>query len=134
VTAKIGMGDSSLANAVDPWTATLVRVAFATPVASCMVLGYIWIKRTQLDLVRKVPMAWKPIFLGAVCGPFLGVGTALMAINFLDAGIAATLMATSPVMILPFARLVEGEHFDSRALWGAAIAVVGVGILVVQIP
>lgn len=134
VTSKMGMGDPGTADAVDPWTASLVRIAVATPFATAMLIATMRFMHDQWSSVKSIPRAWKPIVLGAICGPFLGVGTALVAVNYIDAGIAATLMATSPVMILPCAWLIEGEHFDPRALWGAAIAVLGVGILMAHLP
>jgi drug/metabolite transporter (DMT)-like permease len=44
-------------------------------------------------------------------------------------GIAATLMAMTPVFILPFAVWIEKERISWRAAAGAMIAVAGVGVL-----
>ena len=141
VTAKLGMGNPDSIESVGPWAATLIRVAVATPVVTVMLLLSKCIMResgrmmaeneagTGLTFAQQGTGIWWTIILGAVCGPFLGVGTALVAIDYIDAGVAATLMATSPVMIIPFARWIEGEHFNPRALWGAVIAVIGVGLL-----
>ena len=141
VTAKMGMGNPDSIESVGPWSATLVRVAVATPLVTVMLLLSRRMMRepggamegngsgTGLLLAQQGKAIWWTIILGAVCGPFLGVGTALVAIDYVDAGVAATLMATSPVMIIPFARWIEGEQFNPRALWGAVIAVIGVGLL-----
>ena len=141
VTAKLGMGNPDSIGSVSPWGATLIRVAVATPVVTMMLLLSKWIMRqpgrmmaeaesdTGGTLAQQGIGIWLTIILGAVCGPFLGVGTALVAIDYIDAGVAATLMATSPVMIIPFVRWIEREHFNPRALWGAVIAVIGVGFL-----
>jgi len=44
-------------------------------------------------------------------------------------GVATTLMALTPVLILPFAVLVEGERLTARSIAGAAVAVAGSAIL-----
>ena len=138
VTSKLGMGEIGTDTAVGPWTATYVRVAIAAPAATILLLVYLRSKKDRVAHDRAshdggLFGASVLIAIGAICGPFLGVGTALIAINYIDAGIAATLMATSPIMILPFARLVEREHVGSRAIWGALIAIIGVGMLVLPL-
>lgn len=133
VTAKLGMSPTGDVDAVDPWTASLVRIAVATPFATMILVGSMWFISGQWSSIKSLPTVWKPIVVGAFFGPFLGVGTALVAVQYVDAGIAATLMATSPVMILPCARLIEGEHVSRRAIWGALIAVLGVGILLAPV-
>ncbi|MAB83763.1 MAG: hypothetical protein CMJ24_10075, partial [Phycisphaerae bacterium] len=70
------------------------------------------------------------ILLGAIFGPVLGVWLSLVSIDRIDAGVAATLMSLSPVFILPVARIVEHEHIGLRAVLGAVLAVIGVGVLV----
>jgi drug/metabolite transporter (DMT)-like permease len=54
---------------------------------------------------------------------------ALFAISHLEVGVATTLMALTPVLILPFAVLVEGERLTVRSIAGAAVAVAGSAIL-----
>lgn len=40
------------------------------------------------------------LMLAVIFGPFLGVGFSLMAVQYTEAGIASTLMATTPIIIL----------------------------------
>jgi drug/metabolite transporter (DMT)-like permease len=134
VTSKLGMGEMGTDTAVGPWTATYVRVAIAAPAATLILLAYLRAKKDRTSHEGSLRSASVLIVIGALCGPFLGVGAALVAINYIDAGIAATLIATSPIMILPFARLIEREHLGSRAIWGAVIAIIGVGMLVLPLP
>ncbi|MBR5656622.1 MAG: DMT family transporter [Prevotella sp.] len=63
-----------------------------------------------------------------VSGPFLGVGFSLMALRYTAAGIASTLMATTPIIILLPSRWLFGQRITVRAVLGAVISVVGVSL------
>ena len=63
-----------------------------------------------------------------IFGPFVGVGFSLMAVQHTAAGIASTLMATTPIIILLPAHLLFHETISWRAVAGAVISVVGVGL------
>lgn len=67
--------------------------------------------------------------LGAALGPFLGVSLALYAVQHTSAGVAASLMSTSPIFIIPLAAAIEGERASLRGALGAALAVAGVALL-----
>ncbi|PWB71119.1 EamA family transporter, partial [candidate division GN15 bacterium] len=66
---------------------------------------------------------------GAVFGPFLGVWSSLVAVSLIETGIAATLNATTPVLIIPTVILVFKEKVTLRAMLGAVVAVIGVALL-----
>jgi drug/metabolite transporter (DMT)-like permease len=67
--------------------------------------------------------------LGSVLGPFLGISFSLMAVAFTQIGVAATLMATVPIMMLPLVRYLYKERLSWKAVGGAFIAVGGVAML-----
>jgi drug/metabolite transporter (DMT)-like permease len=67
--------------------------------------------------------------LGAAFGPFLGVSLSLVAVQHTQAGVAATLMALVPVLIIPVSILVMKERVSLRAVAGALIAVAGAALL-----
>lgn len=67
--------------------------------------------------------------VGALLGPFLGVSLALFALQRTSAGVAASLLSTSPIFIIPLATLLEGERVGMRGLLGAVVAVAGVVLL-----
>jgi drug/metabolite transporter (DMT)-like permease len=69
------------------------------------------------------------IAFGAILGPFLGISFSLIAIAHTKVGIAATIMATVPILMLPLVRFIYKEKLTWRAIIGAFIAVAGVGIL-----
>lgn len=66
---------------------------------------------------------------GAALGPFLGVSLALFALQHTAAGVAASLLSTSPVFVIPLAAWFEGERASLRGVLGAVVAVVGVALL-----
>lgn len=66
---------------------------------------------------------------GAVMGPFLGVWLSLIAVRMIEAGIAATLNATTPILIIPAVIIYYKERVSSRAWFGAVLAVTGVLLL-----
>ena len=122
VTAKRGLtGDfSSL-------SATLIRMVVA--------MGVIWL----LALVRRqVAPTWRALkdrkalwFLlgGSLIGPFLGVWLSLVAVQRVPVGIASTLMALSPIVLIPLERWVFQERASSRSVVGTILAVVGAGVI-----
>lgn len=66
---------------------------------------------------------------GAMTGPFLGVTLSLIALSRAPVGIASTLMALSPVLLLPISRWTLKEPITVRAVAGTALAVSGVALL-----
>jgi len=69
------------------------------------------------------------IAAGAVLGPFLGVWMSLISVRHIEAGVAATIMATVPIIILPMVVFVYKEKVSPRAVFGAILAVGGVALL-----
>ena len=67
--------------------------------------------------------------LGSVLGPFLGISFSLIAIEYTNVGVAATIMAITPILMLPLVRLIYKEKLAWRAILGAFIAVAGVALL-----
>jgi len=69
------------------------------------------------------------IALGALLGPVLGVSSSLLAIQHAEIGVASTLMALTPVIILPISYFVFKEKIGWQALLGTALAISGVAVL-----
>ena len=63
-----------------------------------------------------------------VFGPFVGVGFSLMAVQYTAAGIASTLMAMTPIIILLPSYWLFHQKITWRAVLGAVISVVGVSL------
>jgi drug/metabolite transporter (DMT)-like permease len=113
---------------VSPLAASYVRIA------SAMIV--IWLfsifargKLTETLATTKNRKAMLFTFGGAFFGPFLGVWMSLVAVAHIEAGIAATLNSTTPVLIIPAIILVYREKVTWRAVAGAVVAVIGVALL-----
>lgn len=63
-----------------------------------------------------------------VFGPFVGVGFSLMAVQYTAAGIASTLMAMTPIIIILPSYWLFHEKITWRAVIGAVISVLGVSL------
>jgi len=85
--------------------------------------------RVTLRRVWKDRYALRTIFYGSVTGPFLGVWLSLVAVQVAFVGIASTLMALTPVIMLPIVHWVYKESASRRAILGTAIALAGVAII-----
>lgn len=121
ILSKYGMG------AYDPFGATQIRVL--SGIAGFAVLFSLvgtW-PRVRAGLTDRAAM--QRVALGAFFGPFLGVSLSLMAVQHTLAGVASTLMAVTPILIIPPSIILFGERVSPRAAAGAVLAVAGVGLL-----
>ena len=69
---------------------------------------------------------WPWVLANAIAGQTLGVTCMQWALKTTQAGIVAAIIATTPIVLLPMTRIVEGEKIGFRALLGALVAVGGV--------
>ena len=67
--------------------------------------------------------------LGAVFGPYLGIAFSLIAVARTEVGIAATIMSTEPILMLPLVRIIYRERLTWKSIAGACVAVAGVAII-----
>jgi drug/metabolite transporter (DMT)-like permease len=70
-----------------------------------------------------------PIVGGALTGPFAGVWLSMVAVQRAPVGIASTLMAMSPIMLIPLSRWAFRERVSPRAVASTAVALVGAAII-----
>jgi len=63
-----------------------------------------------------------------IFGPFVGVGFSLMAVQYTAAGIASTLMAMTPIIIILPSYWLFHQQITWKAVLGAVISVVGVSL------
>ena len=63
-----------------------------------------------------------------ITGPFIGVSLSLMAVQYTEAGVASTLMALTPVLIIWPAHIFFGQQVTFKEVVGACISVVGVSL------
>ena len=63
-----------------------------------------------------------------IFGPFVGVGFSLMAVQYTEAGIASTLMALTPIIIILPSYWLFHQQITWKAVVGAFISVIGVSL------
>jgi drug/metabolite transporter (DMT)-like permease len=66
---------------------------------------------------------------GAICGPFLGIWLSLVSVKLIETGVAATLMGTAPIWVIPWVWILYGEKTSLRGLLGTIIAIGGIALL-----
>ena len=79
--------------------------------------------------IRTAPQGLWFILGGSIIGPVVGVSFSLFAIQHISVGVASTIIALPPVILLPVSRFILKEHFGWGAVWGTLLAVGGVAIL-----
>jgi drug/metabolite transporter (DMT)-like permease len=67
--------------------------------------------------------------IGSFIGPYLGITFSLISITYAKIGIASTIMATVPILMLPIVRFYYKENLSWISILGAFIAVGGIGML-----
>ncbi len=120
VLSKHGMKD------YDTFASTQIRV-IAGMIGFAILFSFFgfW-KEALRSLTRRKPMM--QLSLGAFFGPFLGVSFSLISIKYADTGVAATIMALVPVLIIPPSMIIYKEKVTLKEIAGAILAVSGVGM------
>jgi drug/metabolite transporter (DMT)-like permease len=117
----------ALATGLDPLSATVVRVVAATVGIWLLAAMQRDVRRTLAHLREGRATAF--MASGAVFGPFLGVTLSLTALQFVQAGVAASITAIYPLLTLVISSRAHGERLTLRTLAGAVVAVAGVVVL-----
>ncbi len=122
LTSKIG-----LAGDFPALSGNLIRMVVA---ASVMWLATIFMGRAKYTISKLNDLkAVKAIIGGAIFGPFVGVWMSLVAVKYSRIGIAATLMALTPIFTIPLVRIVFKENISIHAILGTLMAIAGVAVL-----
>jgi drug/metabolite transporter (DMT)-like permease len=73
--------------------------------------------------------AWPWVLANALAGPTLGVAFYQWALAVAPTGVVLSIVATTPLVVIPFAMLLDGERPTVRSLVGGAVAVLGAAAL-----
>jgi drug/metabolite transporter (DMT)-like permease len=84
----------------------------------------------RLPQAGKWRPAWLWVLANGFAGQTLGVTCYQWALKTTRSGLVLAIVATTPLVVIPFARVVEGEKIEARSVTGGLIAVVGVILLV----
>lgn len=121
VLSKYGMGE------YNAFSATQIRI-IAGLVGFTLLLFYFRAWGELKTAFTNIP-AMRMLTIGAVAGPFIGVYLSLLAVQNTSTGVASTIMAIVPVLIIPFSILLYKEKINLREIVGAIIAVTGTAIM-----
>ncbi|MBW4635717.1 MAG: DMT family transporter [Iphinoe sp. HA4291-MV1] len=119
---------AALANTgVSPLWAALLRLIAAV----LMLLIWVLCRKQQGSFQLKILQSPRVILVtifAAFCGTYLGIWLQQTAVKFTAAGIAFTLLQTSPLFVIPIAIWI-GEKVSIRAIAGVIVAIAGIGLL-----
>jgi len=107
-----------------PLTATFIRILCGA--------ASIWFVTIIMGKTRRSFRAFNDnkfivwIGLATIFGPFLGIWASFIAIEYTPLGIASTLMALPPLLMIPISHFVFKEKITTRSIVGTLIALVGV--------
>ena len=129
VLSKIGMDhyDTTATPAwVIPFSANFLRC-----IAGIIGFGILLYFREGLSPLREALHDRKGMAVATattIFGPFVGVGFSLMAVQYTEAGIASTLMALTPIIIILPSYWLFQQKITWKAVVGAFISVIGVSL------
>ena len=129
VLSKIGMDhyDTAATPAwVIPFSANFLRC-----IAGIIGFGILLYFREGLSPLREALHDRKGMAVATattIFGPFVGVGFSLMAVQYTEAGIASTLMALTPIIIILPSYWLFQQKITWKAVVGAFISVIGVSL------
>ena len=135
VLSKVGLEHYSLAIPSDAPSAMGIMMPFAgtfiRAVAGLLGFLVLFMMKNSSDDLRTALSDRKAMTfatLATIFGPFIGVSLSLMAVQYANAGIASTLMALTPVLIVIPYSLLYHQKISARELVGTFVTVTGVAL------
>ncbi len=135
VLSKIGMQYYEAAIPADAPSLMEGMLPFASTMMRAIVggIGFFAILLLQKDFGKlksavKDPVAMRYASIITLFGPVLGVSLSLMAVRYANAGIASTLMALTPVIIIFPEVLIEKKRIRFKEIVGLAVTIAGVAL------
>ncbi len=135
VLSKIGMQYYAAAVPADAPSLMEGMLPFASTMMRAIVggIGFFAILLLQKDFGKlrsavkdRVAMRYATVI--TLFGPVLGVSLSLMAVRYANAGIASTLMALTPVIIILPEVLIEKKRIRFKEIVGLAVTIAGVAL------
>lgn len=120
----------ALVGGYPPISATVIRIFVG--------LVVLWLIAALRGQIRSTLNAWRDkqafqaMIAGATSGPFLGIWFSLIAVQNARLGIASTLMALPPVLLIPLEYVAYRRPVSARSIVGTVIAMAGVTLLIWQ--
>ncbi|MCE1253682.1 MAG: DMT family transporter [Anaerolineae bacterium] len=124
----MALAKNGLTDGFPSLSGTLMRMIAAMAVIWLVTL-FVGKARYSLHAVSVDRRALVAIMMGSIVGPFLGVWCSLIATQSEVLGIASTLIAMTPIFVLPIVYFVFKEKVTRRAVFGTVVALLGASIL-----
>lgn len=124
ILSKKGMGE------YDAVAATQIRAIFGFAAFAILVTFAKRWRRVILTTGDRKSMSI--ITVGTIFGPFIGVSLSLYAVQHTETGIAAALMALTPIFIIVPTAIMFKEKITARRVIGAVISIVGASIFFIR--
>ena len=108
-------------------SATLIRIAIG--------LVIVWVVAAVRGQVGDTVRQWRDaralraMVAASFVGPFLGIWLSLIAVQNARLGIASTLMALPPILLIPLEYVLFRQRVSARGLIGTVVALGGVALL-----
>jgi len=109
-----------------PFAGTLIRAV--TGFLGFFLILAIMGRTSQLRTAVNDRQGMKFAVLTTFFGPFLGVSLSLMAVQYANAGVASTLMALTPVLIIVPYSIINHQKISPKEILGAIITVTGAAL------
>ncbi len=113
---------------IDPLLGAFIRVLGAS--------AFVWLLASLMGRVEnpgvvlgRDPKVWKLLLSGVILVTCLGMWLYLVSLKLTKTGVAATIIAIVPVMMIPMVVVIYKERPSLRAVSGAVVAVLGVAML-----
>lgn len=132
VLSKIGMNhyEASITTPCEPWMLPFFANFFRC-IAGIIGFSILLHFREGFSSLRKSMTDGKSMtaaVLTTIFGPFVGVGCSLLAVQYTSAGIASTLMALTPIIIILPSWWLFKQPITTKSVIGALISVLGVSL------
>ena len=135
VLSKIGMEHYALAVPSDAPAAMQAMLPFASTLIRAIIgaIGFFILLNiskgmASLKAAVKDPIGMRDATLLTIFGPALGVSLSLMAVRYANAGIASTLMALVPVIIIAPDVLINKHKIKLKEIIGVLVSITGVAM------
>lgn len=135
VLSKIGMEHYALAVPYDAPAAMQAMLPFASTLIRAIIgaIGFFILLSiskgmASLKAAVKDPIGMRDATLLTIFGPALGVSLSLMAVRYANAGIASTLMALAPVIIIAPDVLINKHKIKLKEIIGVLVSITGVAM------
>ena len=116
---------------INGFVATFIRI-FASIIIFLPALLIFRKYKNPLKVYKNNIKALASTLGGTVFGPYLGITFSMIAVTYTKVGIAATLMSTMPVIMLPLVKYIYKDKLSWRGIVGAFVTVAGIAILFIR--